>query len=232
MDIASRGKPSEECLSSCRAEQRHKLNRERCLHLAEHDVHRALGTDVFAASIAKRHQIEALKQAFSASHQNGSKGEVQFIDEPGLQVFADRVRATAKPDIFPRRRFPRPFECHMDTLGHEMECCAAFHGQGVSGVVREHKYVVVIGRVGAPPTLPVFVRPRAAHGAEHVPAENPCADIVETSGGKIVVQPGGSGLGAEHLMEGIRLEHPLVERKAANAKWVFEALLHSGAETV
>jgi hypothetical protein len=157
---------------------------------------------------------------------------VQFIDESGLQVFADGVRATAKPDIFSRRCFSRPVECHLDSLGHEMECRTAFHDQGVSGVVCEHKYFVVIGRVGAPPTLPVFVRPGSAYGAEHVPAENPCADIVETSGGKIVVQPGGSGLGAEHLMEGIRLEHPLVERKAANAKWVFEALLHSGAETV
>jgi hypothetical protein len=44
-----------------------KSNHERRLHLAEHDMHRALGTHVFAASISKRHQIEALKQVFSAS---------------------------------------------------------------------------------------------------------------------------------------------------------------------
>ena len=56
--------------------------------------------------------------------------------------------------------------------------------------MREHEHLAIIGRGIAPPAFPAVVSPVAADGAEHVAAENPCADILETAFGHVVVDAG------------------------------------------
>src|SRR5262249_54370761 len=119
-----------------------------------------------------------------------------------------------------------------NAIRDEVKGRASFHREGFSRMVREYENFRVIGRVVPPPSFPVLVRPRPANGPEHVPAEDPRADVVNAAHGKVVVYAGFSTVSAEHLLERPRSENPCVQRRTADAQWVLQALLRSGAIAV
>ena len=96
----------------------------------------------------------------------------------------------------------------------------------------EHEHRRVIGRVVAPPALPLIVRPGAARGAEHIAAENPGADPLNTARGKIVVDPNCPAATAEHRLKRACRENPFVQLGAAHAQRVVQILTGTGRKSV
>jgi hypothetical protein len=100
-------------------------------------------------------------------------------------------------------------------------------------MIREHENRLVIHRIVTPPTSPTFIQPGAANWPEHIPAHNPSAYIVETPGGKVVIDPGLSALGAEELrLERASGERPSMKGSSADAKRVLQALIRACAEAI
>ena len=145
-----------------------------------------------------------------------------------------RIVATPPP-----RRTSRPaaasraaLECRRDAVGDEVERRAAFHLERRARVVGQHEDRHVVRRARAPPALPAVVGPRPAHRAEHVAAEDPGADAVEAARGVILVDAGRAAFAAVHPAERAGREGPFVQRHAADAERVLEALVGAGAVAV
>ena len=114
-----------------------------------------------------------------------------------------------------------------------MEGGAAFHDEGRAGMMREDKHGHVIDGVLTPPAAPAFIGPRAAHGAEHVAAHDPGAHVVKTPRRKVFVDARlAVGFAEELGLECARGKGPGVERGAADAQRVFEALVRTGGKAV
>ncbi|KTT77599.1 hypothetical protein SA6_12160, partial [Staphylococcus epidermidis] len=90
----------------------------------------------------------------------------------------------------------------------------------------------VIRRIGAPPAFPGLVRPRPADWAEHIPPEDPGADIFHRLARDLVIEPGAAAVLAEGLAECPGLEEPAGQHHAAFAEWIFEALTRCRAKSV
>src|SRR6185369_16644158 len=141
--------------------------------------------------------------------------------------------AAAETDVAGAGGFAGARESRLDPVGDEMEDGATLHLEGRPRVMREDEDRHVIRRVLAPPTSPGIVRPRAANGAEHVAAHDPCAQILEPASSELVVAPGGAGLRrALHLLERPRRDEPVVQRFAAAPKRLLATLVRTGAITV
>src|SRR5581483_2842269 len=195
-------------------------------------MQRAFSGDVLDAHVAERAQIETAEQRLAAAEQYGSHRKMDFVDEPGAQEFADRCDAAAESHVAAARGRLRLFERRMDTAGDEAEFRAASHRERRACMVREHEHGCVIRRFFAPPALPTFVGPRAAHRSEHVAPENPRADVLETSSGDRVVEPRFAVFVAVHAPPRARVEEPVHELGTADAERMFETLVGPGAEAV
>src|SRR5471030_1405696 len=99
-------------------------------------------------------------------------------------------------------------------------------------MVREYEHRRVIRRRVAPPPFPAFIGPRTADRAEHVPAENPRAEIFESARCEVVVDTGRAAVLAKHVLKGLGREYPVVHPHSADAHRIFEALIRPGAEAV
>jgi hypothetical protein len=87
--------------------------------------------------------------------------------------------------------------------------------------------------IGAPPALPLIVRPGSAHGSEHVAAHNPGAEILERAYREVVVDAGRPAISPQDVpLEGAGWNEPLVQLFAAAAERLVTALVGAGAEAV
>jgi hypothetical protein len=106
----------------------------------------------------------------------------------------------------------------VNAIGDEVERCASLHGDGGAGVMSEHKYRAMVNGVIAPPSLPAFVRPRAANRAKHVSAHNPRANTFEALAHHVVVQARRASFAAVHLLVAASAELPSKDSQASDAK--------------
>lgn len=157
---------------------------------------------------------------------------MQFVDEAGAQVLLDGGSASAEADIFSLSGVDGSLQRAVNAVGDEVEGGASFHGEGRARVMGENKNRHVVGRVVAPPAFPCVVEPGAADGAEHVAAEDPCADIFKATVDEVVVQAGFAAGLAEHFMLGLCGEHPIEDWHGADPEGVFQALIGAGAVSV
>src|SRR3954471_3739099 len=67
--------------------------------LPDDHMRRALARDRFVDRIAERAKIEPAEQALAFSEQDRPHREMHFIDEPGLEVLADRRDAAAEAHV-------------------------------------------------------------------------------------------------------------------------------------
>src|SRR6185312_15086444 len=147
-------------------------------------------------------------------------------DQSFAQVLPDGADAAAQPDVLAGRRLARTLERRMDAVGHEVEGRAALHRVRRAGVVRQHEDRRVVGRVRAPPALPVVIGPGAADRPEHVPAHDPGAHVLEPARGEIIVDTGLAARRAVavHGLECPGAQHPLVQAHPADAHRVLQVL--------
>src|SRR5262245_45378703 len=190
------------------------------------------GGRVLRALVAERFRVDASQQVFSGAEQVRADREMHLVDECGLEVLPDGRDATAQADILPPRGIARPSQRFVDSARDEMEDGAALHLEGRACVMREHEDRSVVRRVVAPPALPGLVAPGATDGTEHVAAENPCADVLETPGSEIIVDAARATLTAMHPLEAACGKDPFVQRQPTDTEWMIETLLRSGAEAI
>src|SRR5688500_10220340 len=114
-----------------------------------------------------------------------------------------------------------------------MEHGAAFHLQRWARMVGEDEDRHMVWRIGAPPALPVMVRPRPAHRPEHVAAHDPGADILEGPCCEVVVDAGGPALSPLNaVLEGSSQHKPPVQLFAALTKLLLTGLVRPGTKAV
>ena len=190
-----------------------------------------LRSDVFHTFVAQGKHVDTGEQIFPRAQQNRGDGQMYLVDQSGAQIFADR-RAAAEPDVLTVGCSAGALQCAVYPVGDEMECGAAVHRDRLAGMVGQHEYRGVVRRGVAPPALPVFIGPGAADRAEHVAAQDPCADVAESARGKVVIDAGRTIPVAVHALEGAGGEKPFVQRHAADAKRIFQALIRPGTVSV
>src|SRR6267378_3772962 len=166
--------------------------------------------DVPAAVIAELWCVNARKKMFSRAKQSRRNSEVHLVDQACLKILLDRGDTAAEPDILTIGRVHGALKGGVDAIGNEVEGGAAFHGDRCAWVVGEDEHRGVVGRVFAPPSFPIIVWPRAPDGSEHIPSQNPGADIVEAACQELVVNSGGPSILAKHFLKGTGGEGPMV----------------------
>ena len=88
------------------------------------------------------------------------------------------------------------------------------------------------GGFGPHQPFQVVVGPGPADRAEHVAAEDPGAEVGEAGGRELLVDAGAAFAAAVHLLEGAGREDPFVQRHAADAERMVDALRRAGAVAV
>src|SRR3954471_7353656 len=200
---------------------------------AEEEMRRALAGHGLVALVAERVEIETLPQVLARADQHRALDDMRFVDQARLEKLAHGGHTAADAHVLAAGRALRLLERRVDAVGDEMERRAAAHLEGLARVVGENEDRAVVRRLVAPPAFPAFVGPRAAHGTEHVAAEDPGAEVDETLLGHLVVDAGlAAALVAVHGLEEARREEPFHDFRPAHAERVLQVLLRPGAIAV
>ena len=187
---------------------------------------------MFGAMVAELRCVNAFQKGFSGTEEGRRQGQVHVIDQPGAKVLPDGGNTTAQSDIPTVGSVHRPLERGVNAIGDKVESGAAVHLDRSARVVGKHKNRSVVRGIVAPPSLPNVVWPGAADRPEHVPANDPRADIVEAVSDEVVVNSGSAAILAKHLSKGARAEDPFVQRHAADAQWIDEILVGAGTVAI
>src|ERR1700735_3522947 len=148
------------------------------------------------------------------------------------QILTNDGDAAADSNVLPVGCFFGLLERSVRPFANEVEGRAAFHREGWSWVMGEHKDGHVIRRIVAPPALPGVARPRAPNWAEHVATEDPGADVFEGLKAEIVVDAQSSAGLTVHLFESLGVEKPPVQLRTASSEGIVEVLPGPGAKPV
>jgi hypothetical protein len=161
---------------------------------------------------------DALEEPLARPEHQRDDVQPQLVDGPRREILVDRRAAAGDGDVGVAGGRAGPGQGRLDPIGDEGERRPALHRQRLARMVGEDEDRRVVGRVVAPPALPVEI-PVAAAGTEHVAAHH--------------VRPGrGDGLDGGGV--GLRLlEHPAVQAAVdALAEGRVRALVRPGREAV
>src|SRR6266496_6489760 len=142
--------------------------------------------DVLRALVAEARRVDACEEMLAAAEEHGRDREVDLVDQPSGEVLANGGDATAKSDVLALSRLGRASQRSMASVGNEVERRSALHRDGGASMVRQHEDGYVVGRVVAPPSFPTVVGPGTPQRPEHIAAEDPGADVLETARGEVV----------------------------------------------
>ena len=117
------------------------------------------------------HMSISLDGFVAGPEQDGGHVQREFVDHSGGERLTDGRGAARDVDAILAGRLTRPRVCGLEALGDEVEARAALHLDRLAGVVGEHENRRVVGRLGAPPSIPVLI-PLAADRPEHVAAHD------------------------------------------------------------
>src|SRR5262245_4788902 len=197
------------------------------------NVRDAVPRDELLHLVVEAGEVDAGEQVLSRTQEHGRDREVQLVDQSSLQILADDRHTATEPDV-PRAGGIGGLPQRVIDIADEAELRAAFHGNRLARVTREHEHGDVIGRLVAPPPLPLVVGPLPAHRSEHVATEDPGADVAEAALHELVVDARRAlgPLVATHLPECAGREHPFMQRLTSGAERFFAALPRPRAVTV
>src|ERR1700742_3935378 len=157
---------------------------------------------------------------------------MHLIDRTRLQILLNRRDSYANSNILPARRCGRFLRRLFNPLSHEVKRRPTLHLQRRPLVMRQHKDRHVIRRRVSPPSLPRFISPRPAHRSEHVPAQNPRAEILKTSCRKLLIDSGAPAFPTMHRAKRLRLERPSMHGHRADAQRVVDTLIYTRAKSI
>src|SRR5258708_6469941 len=106
---------------------------------------------------------------------------MQFVNEFRAEILLDRRHTAANSNIALLCNVFRTLQRCLNSIGDEMKGCSALHLDGFAWMMGKNKRRDMIWRLLAPPSFPRFIRPRTTHRSEHVPPQNPSADVLHGS---------------------------------------------------
>src|SRR5579863_1146202 len=115
--------------------------------------------------------LDSLEQALTGPEQDGNDVEREFVDHSGGERLTDSRGAARDVDAILAGRLTRLRICGLEALGDEVEACATLHLDRLASVVGKYEDRRVVGRLRAPPSIPVLI-PLAADRPEHVAAHD------------------------------------------------------------
>src|SRR6185503_19563725 len=115
--------------------------------------------------------LDPVEEPLAGPEEYGGDVEREFIDDPGDERLSHGRSAARDVDAILASRLTRLRVCGLEALGDEVEARAALHLDRLAGMVGEHEDRRVVGRLGAPPSIPVLI-PLAADRPEHVAAHD------------------------------------------------------------
>src|SRR6266496_4037314 len=176
---------------------------------------------------------EVVEEASTVAEQHWNNVELELVQQSRCQVLLSDVAAAPKHDVFAAGGLPCLFERGLDSVGDEVERGPTLHLHGITRVMGDNEYGVVVGRVVAPPARPLLVAPgTTTDRAEHVPAHHRSADVLPRFLDYPCALVHLAPLLAVGLAPGGQRNHPVVEPLAALAERVLLALVRAGDETV
>lgn len=188
---------------------------------------------VLDAGIAQGRQVHTFEEALAAAEQDWRYGYVHLVDKAVAKVLLDDIDPATDANIFASGGLPGALKSDDSTFCHEVKGRSAVHDERWARVVGEHEHGDVIHRVVAPPTPPTLVRPGTTNWPKHVSAEDPRADVLESSSGKLIVDARFPAIATKQLLlKGSSGDQPTMQRSAANAQWIVDVLVWASAETV
>ena len=116
-----------------------------------------------ARGALRRHAVAVLEPAEvvpepdAAAEQDRDDGDVEPVDEPGLEELAHDGRAAADPHVLAARRLQREVERLAGRRGQEVEGRVARHLENRARAVGEHEHRDMERRLVAPPAAPVRI---------------------------------------------------------------------------
>src|SRR5277367_3395983 len=203
-------------------------------------MRRAFARDVLRTGVSELDEINVAQEAFARAEEHWGYRQIQLIDESGAKILLNSGDAASNTNVFPIRGCCGSLEGAMDSIRHEMERRSSLHRDRLARVVGQYEYRTAKRRRVSPPALPGVVTPRSSNGSEHVSAEDPGTQVLESPSEEIVVDPGRSSVLAVlerpvftvHALERPCGENPLGQRLPADSHRILEALLRSGTESV
>jgi hypothetical protein len=185
------------------------------------------------AGIAQGRQIHTFEEALTGAEQDRRNGYVHFIDKAMAKILLDDIDSATNANIFASGGFPGALKSNGSAFRHELKGRSAVHGKRRARVVCEHENRDVIDRVLAPPTPPALIRPWTTNRPKHISTEDPCADVLEASSGKLIVDARFPAIATEELLlDRPSGDQPTMKQSAANAQWIVDVLVWASAETV
>lgn len=161
------------------------------------------------AGIAQGRKIYTFEESLTGAEQDWRYGYVHLIDKALTKILLNDTDSATKANIFASSGFAGAFKCDGSTFRHKVEGGAPIHDKWCAHMVGQHEYRHVIHRVLAPPTPPALVWPWTTNRPEHIPAEDPCADVLEASSGKLLVGTRFPAIAAKQLLlKGSSRERP------------------------
>ena len=173
-------------------------------------MHRIGRGHMLRTLIPQRQYVDSGEEVFSGAENNRADRNVHLVDQLGLEILPDRGNPSAESNVSATGGIVRPLECDMDAFCNEVEGRAALHNDCGSGVIREHEDGSVVRGIVAPPSLPVVIRPGATDGSEHVTAEDPCPNIVETTRREVVIDAAHATIFTLHLPKCAGGDYPIM----------------------
>src|SRR5207237_908096 len=113
------------------------------------------------------------------------------------------------------RRLPRHLQRRLDAVGDELKCRSPRHLDRRPRIMRQYERWRMIGRIVAPPALPLIVWPFAPNRAKHVAAEDESAEAFNRAPTEFVVRAAFAICFSDHLTKSARREEPLKDLVAA-----------------
>ncbi len=185
------------------------------------------------AGIAQGRKIHTFEESLTGAEQDWRYGHVHLIDKAVAKILPDDIDSATNANILASGGFPGALQSDGSTFRHEVKGRSAVHDKRRARVVREHEHGYVVHSVLAPPTPPALVRPWTTNRPKHASAEDPCADVLETSSGKLIVDACFPAIATKQLLlNGSSGNQPPMQRSAANAQWIIDVLVWASAETV
>ena len=188
---------------------------------------------VLDAGIAQGRKIYTFEESLAAAEQDWRYGDVHLVDKALAKILLDDIDSAPNANIFASGRFPGALKGDNSTFSYKVKGRSAVHNKRWARVVSQHEHGDVIHGVLAPPAPPAFVWPWTTNWSEHTPAEDPCADVLETPSSKLIVDARFSAIATKQLLlKGSSGQRPTMKRSAANAQWIVNVLVWASAETV
>src|SRR5689334_3564544 len=84
-------------------------------------MHGLLTRDAFRATVAEGWEVDASEQMLAGPEQYWRHRELHLIDQPGLQVLANGLRAAKETNVLAACRGSRTLQRRVDSVGDEVE---------------------------------------------------------------------------------------------------------------